>query len=178
VTKKKTNKKERDESSSFGQRLIDGKPYDFTYSGETYYLAQPTTEEFDDASFLQTTAFEAAKTVPEIKQLQDEESGVGVFANKADEVATGRGLLARDRYLTFCLLCDEDGKRFFDPNNEEDIAKWDKVPIGLKDISRLTIWQMIQEMNTVPFDLAALLEPKSALQSVSGNGRSEIKQVT
>jgi hypothetical protein len=64
----------------------------------------------------------------------------------ADEVASDRASLARDRYLCRILLCDENG----DPVVSTD-TEWEDLPLKVKDASRQTIWRALQAVKDGPF---------------------------
>jgi len=71
---------------------------------------------------------------------------------RADELADRYAVLKRDRWLTFCLLCDADGKQMFDPNNPEDLERWERLPMRVKDEARLAIWEVLAAVRNAPFD--------------------------
>ena len=90
----------------------------------------------------------------------------------ADEIANERAILARDRWLTIHLLCDEHGRQLFDPDNVQSVAAWEKVPIRVKDAARPLVWEVLRLVVDAPFDWAMLPEPRLYSASASGRGPS------
>lgn len=158
------------------ERVTERRLYDFEFEGETYYLGHPTTEEYDDAMFIQQTALETARSLSVVKDLSDESSSLEVFADKSVEVSSVRAILARDRYLAFTLFCDKEGNRVFNPSLPEDVQRWDQVPVSLKDAARLAVWDMVRDINDIPKDLGSLLKPRSVSVNGSDNGPSKAPQ--
>lgn len=90
----------------------------------------------------------------------------------ADEIANERAILARDRWLTIHLLCDEHGRQLFDPDNVQSVAAWEKVPIRVKDAARPLVWEVLRLVVDAPFDWAMLPGLKSSLGNDFGRGLS------
>lgn len=90
----------------------------------------------------------------------------------ADEIANERAILARDRWLTIHLLCDEHGRQLFDPDDVQSMAAWEKVPIRIKDAARPLVWEVLRLVVDAPFDWAMLPEPRLYSASASGRGPS------
>jgi len=76
----------------------------------------------------------------------------------ADEIAEEHAVRVRDRWLTFRLVCDEDGNPMFDPRNPEDVERWDRMGVPFKEAARRAVWAMLQVMQTLPFGLETPLE--------------------
>jgi len=68
----------------------------------------------------------------------------------AEEVSENRASLARDRWLTARLLCDADGKQLFD-NTKEGVERWNRFPIHAKDLARLSVWRLLENLEELPF---------------------------
>ncbi|GAB4565361.1 MAG: hypothetical protein Kow0047_15890 [Anaerolineae bacterium] len=71
---------------------------------------------------------------------------------RADELADRYAILKRDRWLTFRLLCDEDGKPVFDPDDPAAWEKWERFPMKVKDEARPAIWEVLTAVRNAPFD--------------------------
>ena len=71
---------------------------------------------------------------------------------RADELADRYAVLKRDRWLTIRLLCDADGKQMFDPDNPEDLERWERLPMRVKDEARPAIWEALAAVRNAPFD--------------------------
>jgi len=69
----------------------------------------------------------------------------------ADQVATDRGLLARDRWLLPRLLLNQDGDPVADPQAPEFADVWQRVPLAVKDGARPGIWQALRLVEDVRF---------------------------
>lgn len=172
--------------------IMDGKGVPFVVGDRTLYIRQPTTEEYDDALWVQGVARRRALAQPDVAALKgtpisDAErelfermiaAAEEAFAiaeegspqkkamaeraaalrrvletrTMADEVAEERAILARDRFLALRLICDESGKQMFDPNKLEDRQRWERAPIRLKDAARRAIWEMLQVIESIPFE--------------------------
>lgn len=86
----------------------------------------------------------AADTLAYLQRAQAERT-------RADEEAETRALLARDRYLVFACLCDEQGRRLFrgeDPNASE---AWEALSPRVKDAARAPAQQLLRALETLPF---------------------------
>ncbi len=70
----------------------------------------------------------------------------------ADEVAGQRAAVARDRYLTARLLCDADGNPMFDMNSPEDVKRWERLPMKIKDAARVAVHVMLEAVENAPFE--------------------------
>ena len=79
----------------------------------------------------------------------------------ADEIAEERGILARDRWLTLRLLCDESGKPVVPPGK---VAKdsWALLPLRVRNEARPLIWTILSIVNDLPFGWAQPPAPKSS----------------
>lgn len=144
--------------------LLNGDGLSFEVDGATFYIAQPTTEEYDDATFIQRLAYERAMALPEMEELLDvpaTEGAIVSWQNKADQIASNQALLVRDRWLSIRLICDEDGERMFSPDDAESVTKWDKLPMRVKETARKMIWSMLAVINSVPFGWEQPDAPKS-----------------
>jgi len=71
---------------------------------------------------------------------------------RADELADRYAVLKRDRWLTLHLLCNADGKQMFDPDNPEDLERWERLPMRVKDEARPAIWEVLSAVRNAPFD--------------------------
>lgn len=71
---------------------------------------------------------------------------------RADELADRYAVLKRDRWLTFRLLCDEEGKQMFDPSDPESLERWERLPMRVKDEARPAIWEVLAAVRNAPFD--------------------------
>ena len=69
----------------------------------------------------------------------------------AQEFASDKATLARDRWLTMRLLCDADGKPVFDLAAKDFAAQWAKFPIKVKDAARVIIWHALALVREAPF---------------------------
>lgn len=69
----------------------------------------------------------------------------------AQETAWDQAILARDRWLTMRLLCDEHGKPYFDTRAKDFPAKWAKLPLKVKDAARPVIWHAWALVSEAPF---------------------------
>ena len=133
--------------------LLDGPGLAFEVDGVTFYIAAPTGEELDEASFIADLARERTLAMPEARELKDTPSDAPeIFASKADELASRRAAMIRDRWLVARLLRDADGEPLFDPNDEVSArefqsAKWQRV----KDAARPVVWRVLGIIRTVPF---------------------------
>lgn len=166
------------------KEIVEGTPVEFKVGAETYYMRQPTTEEYDDAHALMGAVETKWRRRPEIAALVDEpcsDSEKATIAlsvarlekrieelpkeskaereelrsrraallresetrTLADESASDRALLARDRYLIKVLLCNKDG----DPLGVE----WEKLPISIKNAARPVVWKVISAYENAPF---------------------------
>ncbi len=144
--------------------LLNGDGIPFVVNGETFHISQPTTEEYDQASFMQRLAYEKTMALPEMDELLDvpaSESAIVSWQNKADQIASNQALLVRDRWLSIRLICDAVGERMFLPDDAESVTKWDKLPMGVKNEARRAIWSMLAVINSVPFGWEHNDAPKS-----------------
>jgi hypothetical protein len=172
--------------------IMAGKGVPFVVDGKTLHIRQPTTEEYDDALWIQGVARRRALARPDIAALKGmpisdaerdlfermiaaaeaafEVAEEGSPQKKAmaeraaalrrvletrtlaDEVAEERAILERDRFLALRLICDENGEQMFDPNKPEDRARWERAPMRLKDAARRAIWEMLQAIESLPFE--------------------------
>ena len=69
----------------------------------------------------------------------------------ADEVASERAVLARDRYLTQRLLTDEAGKALFDTRLASFAEAWEKLPLSVKNAARPAVWLVLGQVRQAPF---------------------------
>ena len=74
----------------------------------------------------------------------------------ADEMATDRAMLARDRFLCQRLLCGADGKPLLNPKARNFSEKWELVPLSVKDAARPAIWTAVAMVQQAPFSLDRL----------------------
>lgn len=74
----------------------------------------------------------------------------------ADEIATDRAMLARDRYLCQRLLLGPDGKPLLHPKDKNFAEKWERVPLTVKDAARVHIWTAVAMVQNAPFSLDRL----------------------
>jgi hypothetical protein len=63
-----------------------------------------------------------------------------------DESVVERALLARDRYLTQALLCDNQGKTLC-----PDRDAFERLPMSLKNAARPHVWRVWRMVERVPF---------------------------
>lgn len=70
----------------------------------------------------------------------------------AEEIAAGRAVTARDRWLCARLLCDGDGKPVFRTNDKSFPEQWERLPMRVKEEARPAIWAALGLVNSVPFD--------------------------
>jgi hypothetical protein len=80
----------------------------------------------------------------------------------ADEMAGDRALLARDRYLTQRLLCDEHGKQALNPRAVDFPEQWERLPLKVKNAARPAIWTALGQVRQAPFSWEKLRGPKPA----------------
>lgn len=80
----------------------------------------------------------------------------------AEELAGERSLLARDRYLTQRLLCDEKGKPVFDLRAPDFPERWEALPLRVKNAARPAIWVALGQVRQAPFSWETLRGRKSA----------------
>lgn len=78
----------------------------------------------------------------------------------ADETASERGVLARDRWLTMRLLCDEHGKPLFDTASPHVGAAWEALPMRIKNEARPAVWRVLGMVRDAPFSWEALRGPR------------------
>lgn len=78
----------------------------------------------------------------------------------ADETASERGVLARDRWLTMRLICDEDGKPLFDTTKPSVADAWERLPLRVKEAARPAVWRVLGMVRDAPFSWEALRGPK------------------
>lgn len=74
----------------------------------------------------------------------------------ADEMATDRAMLARDRFLCQRLLCGADGKQLLNPKAKNFAERWERVPLTVKDAARPAIWTAVAMVQQAPFSLDRL----------------------
>lgn len=75
----------------------------------------------------------------------------------AQEIADDRALLARDRWLCGRLLTDGQGKPVCGtPGTPEFAARWERLPLAIKDAARGAIWQALTLVEEAPFSWARL----------------------
>lgn len=79
----------------------------------------------------------------------------------ADETASERGVLARDRWLTMRLICDEDGKPLFDTTDPKVGDAWERLPMKVKNEARPAVWRVLGMVRDAPFSWEALRKPRS-----------------
>lgn len=78
----------------------------------------------------------------------------------ADETASERGVLARDRWLTMRLLCDEDGRQLFDTTKPDVGDAWEALPLRVKNEARPAVWRVLGMVRDAPFSWEALQKPR------------------
>lgn len=71
----------------------------------------------------------------------------------ADELASDRAILVRDRWLTQKLLCNADGSPYFSPSlaEAERLERWRVLAQKVKDSARPVLWRMIMAIENAPF---------------------------
>lgn len=69
----------------------------------------------------------------------------------AQEFASDKATLTRDRWLTMRLLCDADGKPIFTITDKDLATQWAKFPIKIKDAARTLIWRALALVREAPF---------------------------
>ena len=62
-----------------------------------------------------------------------------------------RAILARDRWLTMRLLCDAEGRPVFDTKAPDVGARWEALPLAVKEAARPAVWAMLALVRTAPF---------------------------
>lgn len=114
-----------------------------------------------------------AETEQEIADTDDEEKTgvlkrrldglreVSAKRNLADEVAEERAILARDRWLTLRLLCDENSKPVVPPGKVTRDS-WALLPLQVRNAARPAIWIVLGMINDLPFGWDRPQEPKSS----------------
>jgi hypothetical protein len=80
----------------------------------------------------------------------------------AEELAGDRALLARDRYLTQRLLCDEHGKQILNPRAADFPEQWEGLPLKVKNAARPAIWTALGQVRQAPFSWEKLRGRKPA----------------
>lgn len=83
----------------------------------------------------------------EIARLQNELKG----RTLAEETASDAAALRRDRWLCAHLLCDKDGKPYFNTTAKTFEARWNKLPLKVKNEARPVIWQALTLVREAPF---------------------------
>jgi hypothetical protein len=169
----------------------------FTVSARTYYIRQPSPEEYDDAMSLQAFTYRKTLAQPHVKDVADmpcsdgerelfermitdsqtrfdaadPEADAALKASLAEEIASlqnqlegrtlaqetasDRAALARDRWLCMRLLCDANGKSVFDTSSKSLATAWAKLSMKVKDEARPTIWRVLAMVREVPFESAS-----------------------
>ena len=74
----------------------------------------------------------------------------------AQEIASERAIVARDRWLCARLLCDADGKPVFRTNDKSFPEQWERLPMRVKEAARPSVWAALGLVNAVPFSWATL----------------------
>lgn len=77
----------------------------------------------------------------------------------AQEIASERAIMARDRWLCARLLCDGDGKPVFKTNDKSFPEQWERLPLRVKEAARPAIWAALGLVNAVPFSWETLRGP-------------------
>ena len=79
----------------------------------------------------------------------------------AEETASERAVLARDRWLCARLLCGADGAAVLPPTTTPDAAPaWERLPLAVKDAARPAIWYVLTLVREAPFSWATLRGPR------------------
>jgi hypothetical protein len=123
-----------------------------------FYLAWPTTAQYDDAQMLYEVAERAYLASGLLADLRDvpapEIQGINASAGTVDQatlLARVYAALRRDRWLVSQLLCDEHGKRLFDTATPEGLAAWERLPLAVKEGARPVLWRMLEIVRDLPF---------------------------
>jgi len=69
----------------------------------------------------------------------------------AQEFASDKATLTRDRWLTMRLLCNDTGKAVFNVRAKDFETQWTKFPIKVKDAARPVIWRALTLVREAPF---------------------------
>lgn len=69
----------------------------------------------------------------------------------AEEYASDKANLSRDRWLTMRLLCDDQGKPVFNLRAKDFQARWANFPMPVKDAARPVIWRALALVREAPF---------------------------
>ena len=80
----------------------------------------------------------------------------------ADEIASDRATLARDRYLCQRLLTDEQGKPVLDLRAKDFADRWEALPLAVKNGARPAIWTVLAQVRNAPFSWDRLRAPRPA----------------
>lgn len=122
-----------------------------------YYLAWPTTAQYDDAQMLYEVAERAylasdllrdlrGAPAPELQHLN-----LNADIDQATLLARVYAALRRDRWLVAQLLCDEQGRRLCDTSTPEGLQAWERLPLAVKDAARPVLWRMLDVIRDLPF---------------------------
>lgn len=71
----------------------------------------------------------------------------------AEEYASDKATLVRDRWLTMRLLCREDGRPVFNLLAKDFATRWALLSVKIKDAARPAIWRALQLVREAPFSL-------------------------
>lgn len=154
---------------------LEGRPVPFEaevfvyHNGEligekrTFYLAWPTTEEYDNAFLLYELSKQVFASSSLLEELADDMVDIdGQTWKRRDLVINWQAMLRRDRWLTAQLLCDEKGRRLFDMTTAEGERAWERLPMSVKEAARPVLWEMLTTIHQIPFVSAPPSGPASS----------------
>lgn len=112
-----------------------------------FQLVQKNTQDKFDALDEHADPTLKDQLVTEIARLQGEVES----RTLAQEFASDKATLTRDRWLTIRLLCDDQGKTIFDVHDKDFVAKWANFNLQVKDAARPVIWRALSLVREAPF---------------------------
>ncbi len=80
---------------------------------------------------------------------------------RAHELAEEFARQQRDRWLLLRLLCDENGEQLFDPEDPEDVKRWQRVAVRFLQEARYALWEVLGAVRNAPFELVRSRGSKS-----------------
>lgn len=120
-----------------------------------YYLAWPTTAQYDDAQMLYEVterAYLASGLLQDLRNVPASEiQHLNANLDQATLLARVYAALKRDRWLVAQLLCDEQGRRLCDTSTPEGLQAWERLPLAVKDAARPVLWRMLDVIRDLPF---------------------------
>jgi hypothetical protein len=69
----------------------------------------------------------------------------------AEELAHDRALTVKERWLCLHLLCDANGNPVFDATSKQDLERWRRYSLKVKESARPAIRRALRLVNEAPF---------------------------